>query len=69
MVFQVGDSVRLTTSPPYLKTAEPMPIMKPATIVPVGSVGIILDRKPGGYWAVRFERGAYLLEEQYLNVV
>jgi Protein of unknown function (DUF3148) len=69
VVFQVGDSVRLITSPPYLKTAEPMPIMKPATIVPVGSVGVVLDRKPGGYWAVRFERGAYLLEEQYLNAL
>jgi hypothetical protein len=69
MVFQVGDSVRLIQSPPYFMTAEPMPMMKPATIVPVGSVGVVLDRKPGGYWAVRFERGAYLLEEQYLEVV
>jgi hypothetical protein len=69
MIFQVGDSVRLIASPPYLKTAEPMPIMKPATIVPVGSIVVILDRKPGGYWAVRFDRGAYLLEEQYLSVL
>jgi hypothetical protein len=69
MVFQVGDSVRLIQSPPYFKTAEPMPMMKPATIVPVGSVGVVMDRKPGGYWTVRFERGAYLLEEQYLEVV
>jgi Protein of unknown function (DUF3148) len=44
-------------------------MMKPATIVPVGSVGVVLDRRPGGYWTVRFERGAYLLEEQYLEVV
>jgi hypothetical protein len=69
MVFQVGDSVRLITSPPYLKTAEPMPIMKPATIVPAGSVGVVLDREPGGYWAIRFERGAYLVEEKYLKAL
>lgn len=69
MVFQVGDSVRLVKSPPYLKTAEPMPIMKPANVVPVGSEGVVLDRKPGGYWAIRFERGAYLLEEQYLSAL
>jgi hypothetical protein len=29
----------------------------------------VLDRRPGGYWGVRFSRGSYLMDSQYLEVV
>jgi hypothetical protein len=63
----VGDRVRLAVLPPYLKTADPMPMLRPADTLQVGDEGIILDRRPGGYWGVRFDRGAFLLDAQYLE--
>lgn len=68
-IFTVGETVRLLHSPPFLKTAEPMPMLRPADIIEVGDTGIILDRRPGGYWGVRFSQGAFLLESQYIESV
>jgi len=67
--FSVGDKVQLIESPPYIKTAEPMPMLRPPNVVKVGEEGTILDRRPGDYWAVRFKNGAFLLESRYLEVV
>jgi hypothetical protein len=65
----VGDRVQLIALPSYLKTAEPMPMLRPANLLQIGDLGIIIDRRPGGYWGVRFDRGAFLLEKQYLELV
>ena len=65
--FTVGDEVCLIASPPYLKTAETMPMLRPASLVSVGEKGVLLARKPGGYWSVRFSRGAFLVDTQYLD--
>ena len=67
--FSVGDKVKLVESPSYIKTAEPMPMLRPPNVVKVGEEGTILDRRPGDYWAVRFKNGAFLLESRYLEVV
>ena len=64
-----GTKVRLVAAPPYLKTAEPMPMLRPADLVAIGEEGIVIDRRPGGYWGVRFAKGAFLLEEQYLELI
>ena len=67
--FASGDRVRLAMRPSYFKTADPMPMLRPPDIVPVGEHGIIMERKPAGYWAVRFAQGTFLMESQYLQVV
>lgn len=67
--FTIGDRVRLIAAPPYLKTAEPMPMLRAANLLTVGEEGIILDRRPGGYWGVRFAAGAFLLDSQYLEAI
>jgi hypothetical protein len=67
--FSVGDLVRLSTAPPYVKTADPMPTLRSAELIAVGEEGTILDRRPGNYWSVRFTKGAFLLESQYLERV
>ncbi|AXY68765.2 DUF3148 domain-containing protein [Thermosynechococcus sichuanensis E542] len=67
--FAVGDRVRLVELPPYVKTAEPMPMLRPASILTVGEEGVILGQQPGNYWVVRLERGAFLLEAKYLKRV
>lgn len=63
----VGDRVRLTSSPPYLKTADPMPMLRPPDLLQPGDEGVILNRRPGGHWGVRFAKGAFLLDSQYLE--
>ncbi len=65
--FSVGDRVRLTSAPPYVKTADPMPTLRSADLIEIGEEGIILDRRPGNYWSVRFTHGAFLLDSQYLE--
>ncbi|NEO97997.1 MAG: DUF3148 domain-containing protein [Symploca sp. SIO2E9] len=67
--FKVGDRVRVIKLPSYVKTAEPMPMLRPPEVIHIGEEGIILDRRPGGYWGVRFAQGAFLLDSQYLEAV
>ncbi|HEY9645873.1 MAG TPA: DUF3148 domain-containing protein [Chroococcidiopsis sp.] len=67
--FAVGDRVRVAILPPYVKTAEPMPMLRPPNVIRVGEEGVILDRRPGGYWGVRFSKGAFLLDSQYLEAI
>jgi len=65
----VGSKVRLISLPPYLKTAEPMPMLRPADLLEIGAEGVVMDRRPGNYWGVRFERGAFLMENQYIELL
>jgi hypothetical protein len=65
--FLIGEKVCLIAKPPYLKTAEPMPMLRPPDLVELGEEGTIVDRRPGGYWSVRFQRGAFLVDTQYLE--
>ena len=67
--FAIGDKVRVVALPPYVKTAEPMPMLRPPDVIRIGEEGIILDRRPGGYWGVRFARGAFLMDSQYIDPV
>jgi Protein of unknown function (DUF3148) len=67
--ISVGAKVRLIARPPYLKTAEPMPMLRPPDILEIGEEGTVLDRRPGDYWGVRFARGAFLMESQYIELV
>ena len=67
--FQVGDRIKLVALPAYLKTAEPMPMLRSADLLTVEEQGTIIECRPGGYWGVRFARGAFLLESQYLEAI
>jgi hypothetical protein len=68
-VFSVGDRVRVVALPPYVKTAEPMPMLRPPNVIEMGEEGTILDRRPGEYWAIRFNCGSFLLESQYFEKI
>lgn len=67
--LKTGDRVRLAIAPPYFKTAEPVPMLRPADKVQLGEEGVILGRAPGDVWQVRFENGAYLLDRKYIERV
>ena len=65
--FQVGDRVKLASPPPYLKSDQNMPMLRPPDLVEVGEEGVVRSRKPGGYLGVKFASGAFLVDAQYLE--
>ncbi len=65
--FTVGDRVRLAAQPPYFKTADPMPMLRPADTVPLGAEGVIFSCRPGGYWGIKFDKGSFLVDGQFLE--
>ena len=65
--FAIGSKVRVVALPPYVKTAEPMPMLRPPDVIYIGEEGVVVDRRPGEYWSVRFANGAFLLESQYIE--
>ncbi len=65
--FNIGQQVVLVRLPNYVKTADSMPMLRSPSVLTLGETGIILDRRPGGYWAVRLSTGAYLLEAEFLQ--
>ncbi|HEY9640648.1 MAG TPA: DUF3148 domain-containing protein [Coleofasciculaceae cyanobacterium] len=67
--FKVGDRVRIVALPPYVKTAEPMPMLRPPHVVSLGEEGVVIDRRPGGFWGVRFTKGMFLMEDPYIESV
>lgn len=67
--FQVGDRVKIAALPPYLKSDQNMPMLRPPDLVEVGEEGVVRSRKPGGYLGVKFENGAFLIDAQYLKAI
>ncbi|HIK27414.1 MAG: DUF3148 domain-containing protein [Oscillatoriaceae bacterium SKW80] len=67
--FKIGDRVKVVAIPPYVKTAEPMPMLRPPNVIRLGEEGIVIERRPGEYWGVRFNKGAFLMESQYIELV
>ena len=65
--FPIGSGVRVVTLPPYIKTADPMPMLRPPDLISIGEEGIVIDRRPGDYWSVRFSKGTFLIDSQYIE--
>jgi len=65
----VGKKVKVVVLPPYVKTAEPMPMLRPPNVITLGEQGTVIEQKPGNSWAVRFEKAAFLIDSQYIEVV
>lgn len=65
MSFKAGDRIKVIALPAYIKTAEPMPMLRSPDVLTIGEEGTIIDRRPGGYYGIRFASGSFLLESQY----
>jgi len=59
--FAVGDAVGLASALPYLKTADPMPMLRPPDLVAADEVGRVVEIRPRGWFAVAFRRGTFLI--------
>jgi Protein of unknown function (DUF3148) len=67
--FPIGAIVRLTVLPAYVKTAEVKPMLRPPNVLQVGEEGVVLQRYPANNWGIRFSKGAFLLDCNYLELV
>jgi Protein of unknown function (DUF3148) len=65
----IGQRVRVIALPPYVKTADSMPMLRPPSAIAIGEIGTILARHPGDTWSIRFTKGAYLLDRDYFEPV
>ena len=61
MAFQPGARVCLRERPRYLKSADPMPMLRPPDLIDGGECGLVVELRPLGQRAVRFRRGTFLL--------
>ena len=66
---RIGASVRLAGPVPYLKTADPMPMLRPPDLVDSGELGQVVALRALDQVAVRFRRGTFLLEARLLEVL
>ena len=67
MTASIGDRLRLKKQLPYLKTADPMPMLRPSDLVSLDEVGEVVALHPLDTVAVRFRRGTYLISLDQLE--
>ncbi len=67
--IKIGAKIKIVNLPPYLKTADPMPMLRPQDLIEIGEIGEIFDRTPGNYWVVKFKAGKFLIESQYFEII
>jgi len=65
--FTIGDRVRLKAQPPYFKTADTMPMLRPPDLISVGEEGTVQEQRAANYWVVKFNRGPLLVDSAYLE--
>ena len=61
MKVSIGDRLRLSQQLAYLKSADPMPMLRPPDLVAAGEVGEVVALHPMDTVAVRFRRGTFLI--------
>ena len=69
MDASIGDRLRLKEPLPYLKTADPMPMLRPPDLIEPGEIGEVVALRPLDTLAVRFRRGTVLIAVDRLEAV
>ena len=67
MDLSIGDKVYLLMPLPYLKTAEPMPMLRPPDLVSSEEIGEIVALIGPETVKVRFRRGTFLIPTCHLS--
>ena len=65
----IGDKLRLTEPQAYLKTADPMPMLRPPDMISPGEIGEVVALHPMDVVAIRFRRGTFLIAVDRLEQV
>ncbi len=61
MEFSIGDEVFLKVPMSFLKTADPMPMLRPPDLVSHDEIGEIIGIRAMEIVEVRFRRGIFLI--------
>ena len=69
MRFSVGAKVSLQVPMPYLKTADPISMLRPPDLVSLDEVGEIMGIRPNDLLEVKFRRGNFLIPSERLKIV
>ena len=69
MKFSVGEKVSLQVPLPYLKTAEPISMLRPPDLVSLDEVGVIMGIRPNDVLEVKFRRGNFLIPSERLTCI
>ena len=54
---------------PYLKTVEPVSMLRPPDLVSLDEVGIIIGIRPKDLLEVKFRRGSFLIPAERLRII
>ena len=66
MKFSVGKKVSLQVPLPYLKTADPISMLRPPDLVSLDEVGEIIGIRSNDLLEVKFRRGNFLIPSERL---
>ena len=66
MNLSIGDKVSLKMPLPYLKTSDPMPMLRPPELVSLDELGFVVGFRSVDTVEVRFRRGSFLIPLSHL---
>ena len=69
MKLSVGDKVSLQVPLPYLKTADPISMLRPPDLVSLDEVGVIIGIRANDLLEVKFRRGNFLIPADRLKLI
>ena len=69
MKISIGDKVSLQVPMPYLKTVEPISMLRPPDLVSLDEVGIIIGIRQNDLLEVKFRRGNFLIPAERLKII
>ena len=69
MSFLIGDKVSLQVPLAYLKTADPMPMLRPSDLVAMEEHGDVVGIRAFDIIEVKFRRGTFLIPLSHLAKV
>ena len=67
MTISIGTKVSLSVPLSFLKTTDPMPMLRPPDLVSLDEVGVIVGIRPLDLLEVKFRRGTFLVPSTHLS--
>ena len=67
MELIIGTKVSLKSALPYLKTTDPMPMLRPSDLVSIDEIGEIVGLRAMDVVEVKFRRGTFLISVEQLS--
>ena len=69
MKFSIGEKVSLQVPMPYLKTVDPISMLRPPDLVSLDEVGEVIGIRPKDLLEVKFRRGDFLIPAERLKFI